>query len=311
MRQRNGKDKGQQKGKGKNPMSGCYMCGEPGHWQETAEQSRRVWNSTRTDTRRDRSMVWPTKRIWSILYILGKQCHNRLCQQSKLHATIARITTTDRAASTECTREQYTNNTSHLSSDTTRHEHDNSIHQWSSQQHRCRNHDWQWSSNTWTGAEFKNCNRRRDQHLWIQTGTDDQQQQLQDNCTLLRVWRETTHHVSNTTDRTRVWHTVQRHTNNVTQQRFPFQLGKKSWTLLLASETGQHTKQHEAWIDICKTKTFETAAITPVTVTPPGIKVLRNRNNTWTFNNQGFLVRTQDNIQSTICIKQQVSHTNR
>ena len=77
-------------------------------------------------------------------------------------------------------------------------------------------------------AEFKNCNRSRDQHLWIQIGTDDQQQQLQDNCTLLHVWRETTHHVSNTTDRTRVWPTVQRHTNNVTQQRFPFHLVRRA-----------------------------------------------------------------------------------
>ena len=98
---------------------------------------------------------------------------------------------------------------------------------------------------TRTGAEFKNSNRWRDQHVWIQMGTDGQQRQLQDSRTLLRVWCETTHHVCNTTDRTRVQHTVQRHTNNVTQQRFLLQLGREIWTLLPSHEAGQHPRQHE------------------------------------------------------------------
>ena len=34
-----------------------------------------------------------------------------------------------------------------------------------------------------------------------------------------------------------------------------------------------------------------TAKITPVTLTPAGMEVLRNRNDLWTFNNQGYLVR--------------------
>ena len=34
------------------------------------------------------------------------------------------------------------------------------------------------------------------------------------------------------------------------------------------------------------------AYITPVTITPTGMEIVRNRNDTWTFNSQGFLVRT-------------------
>ena len=45
-------------------------------------------------------------------------------------------------------------------------------------------------------------------------------------------------------------------------------------------------------LDICTTGTTGSAAITPVTITPTGMEVLRNRNDTWTFNSQGFLVRT-------------------
>ena len=36
----------------------------------------------------------------------------------------------------------------------------------------------------------------------------------------------------------------------------------------------------------------DTAYITPVTITPTGMEIVRNRNDTWTFNSQGFLVRT-------------------
>ena len=36
-----------------------------------------------------------------------------------------------------------------------------------------------------------------------------------------------------------------------------------------------------------------TAYITPVTITPTGMEIVRNRNDTWTFNSQGFLVRTR------------------
>ena len=45
-------------------------------------------------------------------------------------------------------------------------------------------------------------------------------------------------------------------------------------------------------LDISMTGTTGSAAITPVTITPTGMEVVRNRNDTWTFNTQGFLVRT-------------------
>ena len=44
-------------------------------------------------------------------------------------------------------------------------------------------------------------------------------------------------------------------------------------------------------LEVRQTNRRATAQITPVTLTPTGIKVLRNRNVLWTFNNQGYLVR--------------------
>ena len=103
--------------------------------------------------------------------------------------------------------------------------------------------------------------------------------------TLLCVWHETTHYVSNTTDGTRVWHTVQRHANNVTQQRFSFQLGKKSWTVhdwnnkISSNHTSGSSQKQERYLDIQNTR----------------------------FPGQN----TQVNTQSTLCARQQVSNTNR
>ena len=45
-------------------------------------------------------------------------------------------------------------------------------------------------------------------------------------------------------------------------------------------------------LEVNKTDTALTANITPVTITPTGMEIVRNRNDTWTFNSQGFLVRT-------------------
>ena len=45
-------------------------------------------------------------------------------------------------------------------------------------------------------------------------------------------------------------------------------------------------------LDINWTETTGTARISPVTLTPTGMEAIRNRNDTWTFNTQGFLVRT-------------------
>ena len=45
-------------------------------------------------------------------------------------------------------------------------------------------------------------------------------------------------------------------------------------------------------LDINKTDTTGTACISPVTLTPTGVEVIRNRHDTWTFNAQGFPVRT-------------------
>ena len=44
-------------------------------------------------------------------------------------------------------------------------------------------------------------------------------------------------------------------------------------------------------LEVHQTTQGTTAKITPVTLTPAGMEVLRNRNDLWTFNNQGYLVR--------------------
>ena len=44
-------------------------------------------------------------------------------------------------------------------------------------------------------------------------------------------------------------------------------------------------------LEVHQTTQGTTAKITPVTLTPTGMEVLRNRNDLWTFNNQGYLVR--------------------
>ena len=55
-------------------------------------------------------------------------------------------------------------------------------------------------------------------------------------------------------------------------------------------------------LDICKTETRESASITPVTLTPTGMEVLRNRNDTWTFNTQGFLVTTHRTTRNALFV---------
>ena len=45
-------------------------------------------------------------------------------------------------------------------------------------------------------------------------------------------------------------------------------------------------------LEVNKTETGVTSRIAPVTITPTGMEIVRNRNDTWTFNCQGFLVRT-------------------
>ena len=44
-------------------------------------------------------------------------------------------------------------------------------------------------------------------------------------------------------------------------------------------------------LEVHQTTQGTTAKITPVTLTPTGMEVLRNRNDLWTFNSQGYLVR--------------------
>ena len=44
-------------------------------------------------------------------------------------------------------------------------------------------------------------------------------------------------------------------------------------------------------LEVHQTTQGTTAQITPVTLTPTGMEVLRNRNDLWTSNNQGYLVR--------------------
>ena len=44
-------------------------------------------------------------------------------------------------------------------------------------------------------------------------------------------------------------------------------------------------------LEVHQTTQGTTAKITPVTLTPTGMEVLRNRNDLWTSNNQGYLVR--------------------
>ena len=115
---------------------------------------------------------------------------------------------------------------------------------------------------------------------------------------------------SNSTDRRRVQHTVQRYTNNVTQQRLSLQLGKKSWILLPSSEAGQHSRQHETrhlhdWNNrISSNHTSDHYT---------------NRNGSsqkqeWYMDIQLTRIsgqNTQDNMQSTLRTRQQMSNTNR
>ena len=44
-------------------------------------------------------------------------------------------------------------------------------------------------------------------------------------------------------------------------------------------------------LEVHQTTQGTTAKITPVTLTPTGMEVLRNKNDLWTFSNQGYLVR--------------------
>ena len=78
-------------------------------------------------------------------------------------------------------------------------------------------------------------------------GVHAQHQQADTSCSLLRVWCDATHHVSNKTGRARVQHTTQRDTNNHTHQGIQLSTEATRRPLLLAGCIGNTANQHEAW----------------------------------------------------------------
>ena len=63
------------------------------------------------------------------------------------------------------------------------------------------------------------------------------------------------------------------------------------WTLL--HDNGVVNIPVNMQLEVHQTTQGTTAKITPATLTPTGMEVLRNRNDLWTVNNQGYLVRVQ------------------
>ena len=63
-------------------------------------------------------------------------------------------------------------------------------------------------------------------------------------------------------------------------------------------------------LEVNQTAEGTTARIEPVTLTPTGMEALRNKNDLWTFNSQGFLVRVH-RTQGIVHARQQVSSSNR
>ena len=78
-------------------------------------------------------------------------------------------------------------------------------------------------------------------------GVHAQHQQANNSCSLLCVWCDATHHVSNTTGRTRVQHTTQRNTNNHTHQGIQLSTQTTRRPILLASCADHTSSQLEAW----------------------------------------------------------------
>ena len=135
-------------------------------------------------------------------------------------------------------------------------------------------------------------------------------QQLPNSSTILRVWRQTTHHVSNKTDWTRIWHTVQRCTNNVTQQRLSCRLGTTCRTLLLTNATSENPRQHETWGQQDWHSTYS-KHYTSHNYTNRNGNCSKQK---WHLDIQQSRVPgedTQDNKESTFCARQQMSNTNR
>ena len=55
-------------------------------------------------------------------------------------------------------------------------------------------------------------------------------------------------------------------------------------------------------LEVHQTTQGTTAKITPVTLTPTGMEVLRNKNDLWTFSNQGYLVRAHRTQRKTLFV---------
>ena len=118
-----------------------------------------------------------------------------------------------------------------------------------------------------------------------------EQQQLPNSCTFLRVWRKTTHHVSNTTDRTKGFDIEFKDTPTMSHRKgFQSNLVRRAELFYLPVKVVNIPGNMK--LEINKTDTTLTAYISPVTLTPTGMEVIRNRNDAWTFNTQGFLMRT-------------------
>ena len=159
-----------------------------------------------------------------------------------------------------------------------------------------------------------NSNRWNYPSVWIQMGLDEQHQQATTGYSLLCVRSDTTHHVSNKTGRTRVQHTAKWDTNSHTHKHKGIQFSTclTWWTLLYFMTMEFVNIPVDMQLEVHQTTQGTTAIITPVTLIPAGMEVLRNRNDLWTFKQSRIPGESAEiTTQSTLHARPTVSSSNR
>ena len=234
-----------------------------------------VRDTTGTEPRCNSTMVRPKQWVWQLL--VQQRPIRQLQHSSSPTTTTSFASTTNRQSNTispTC------GNTGSSGSECPQGNDNNASSLTTKRIHRGRDHDRQRCSRTrlsnmvctrhttvsitiWTRSEAQDSNRWRHLSAWLQTGVHAQHQQANTGCSLLCVRR----------------HTTKRNTNNHTQQGFNSALRQREGLYFLpVTLVTLPAKQ-------------TTARIAPVTLTPTGMEILRNNNDLWTFNSQGFLVR--------------------
>ena len=300
-----GKNKGQHKGKGKNPMSGCYICGQPGHMARDCRTTVYNVSETLQEQAQDGTGQWYDQQngydpYWYSNDITGYANNQSYIQQqqalpppqqtqqnlqersiSTLHFVTA-VTPSDKSMTTAFINEANNHTEAEIMIDS------------GAATHVCP---------PWFAQNSPLYTLQQGQGPSLRTATDEEINMYgykwvlmanNDNYKIVVPFYvcDVKQPIMSVTRLTEQGFNIQfKDTPTMSHSRgFYSNLVKRSELFYLPMKLVNIPGNMK--LDISMTGTTGSAAITPVTITPTGMEVVRNRNDTWTFNTQGFLVRT-------------------